>query len=100
MMDKLLLIRNLKSSKKKLAEDFGIDEIGLFGSYVKGLQNSQSDVDLVFHLKPGHRIKLAKLIELEIFLAGILHTKNIDLVNWKNMNPLVKFDMEKTVEYV
>ncbi len=37
----------LKSHKGKLKERYGVKEIGIFGSYVRGEQTEKSDVDIL-----------------------------------------------------
>lgn len=99
-MDKLMLINLLKNSKEQLADKYGISQLGLFGSYATGQQNSESDIDLIYHLKPGSKIKLAQRVELENYLTELLQNQKIDLVNGKYINPIIEFDMKKTVVYV
>ena len=41
------LKRILIEHKNELKEDYGISEIGLFGSYVAGKQKESSDVDIL-----------------------------------------------------
>lgn len=47
------IIKLLKQHDKDLKEKFKVKEIGLFGSYIRGEQNKQSDIDLIveFDLK-------------------------------------------------
>ena len=46
-MQKEDVIARLKEELPKLKEDFGVKSIGLFGSYAKGAQNEESDIDLL-----------------------------------------------------
>jgi predicted nucleotidyltransferase len=41
----------LKTDKAYLSKEFGVVNIGLFGSYAKGSQNADSDVDILVELK-------------------------------------------------
>ena len=41
------LKRILKEHKNELKEDYGISEIGLFGSYAAGKQKESSDIDIL-----------------------------------------------------
>lgn len=60
-----------------VAEKYGIAIVGVFGSYVRGEQDSQSDLDLLMEkLRP---VSLLELIGAEIYLSGILGMK-VDLV--------------------
>ena len=45
------IIRLLKAEKTFLRKEFGVINIGLFGSYVKGNQHADSDIDLLVELK-------------------------------------------------
>jgi len=45
------ILRLLKAEKAFLRNEFGVINIGLFGSYVKGNQHADSDIDLLVELK-------------------------------------------------
>ena len=45
------ILRLLKAEKAFLRNEFGVINIGLFGSYVKGNQRVDSDIDLLVELK-------------------------------------------------
>ena len=45
------ILRLLKAEKAFLKNEFGVINIGLFGSYVKGNQRADSDIDLLVELK-------------------------------------------------
>lgn len=45
------ILDSIKSEKDFLARQFGVVNIGLFGSYVKGTQSSNSDIDILVELK-------------------------------------------------
>jgi len=45
------ILRFLKAEKTFLKNEFGVINIGLFGSYVKGNQRADSDIDLLVELK-------------------------------------------------
>ena len=67
----------LKENKAILAERFKVQEIGIFGSYVRGEQKEKSDVDiLVSFYEP---ISLLKLVSLENFLTDLTGVK-VDIV--------------------
>ncbi|GBC99629.1 hypothetical protein HRbin17_02158 [bacterium HR17] len=69
--------RILREHKEELREKYGVREIGLFGSYVRGEQHKRSDVDILveFEVVPG----LLKFIELENYLSRLLGVR-VDLV--------------------
>ena len=45
------IIDLLKADKSFLSNEFGVTNIGLFGSYAKGTQNADSDIDILVELK-------------------------------------------------
>ena len=77
----------LKENKAILAERFKAQEIGIFGSYVRGEQKEKSDVDiLVSFYEP---ISLLKLVSLENFLTDLTGVK-IDIVPKEDIRPELK----------
>ncbi len=50
-MTKEYILTFLKKHKKELKEKFGVEKIGLFGSYAKGNATQESDIDLYVVLK-------------------------------------------------
>ena len=41
----------IKKNKDKLREQYGLKEIGIFGSYVRGEQGEESDIDILIELE-------------------------------------------------
>jgi predicted nucleotidyltransferase len=62
----------LQAQKPYLAETYGVKEIGLFGSYVRGQQRPDSDVDILIELERPPKIGLIGLIELQERLGDLL----------------------------
>lgn len=71
-----------------LREKYGIVEIGVFGSYVKGRQNSQSDVDLLVTFEESANITLLGFIGIENYLTDLLGVK-VDLVEKSALKPRI-----------
>ncbi|MES2285017.1 MAG: nucleotidyltransferase family protein [Bacteroidota bacterium] len=75
-MNKQTIIESIKAEKTYLQEHFGVEEIGLFGSYARGEEKTDSDVDILVNTK----IKtLGNYFSLLDYLEAKFHTK-IDLV--------------------
>ncbi len=74
------IVRILREHKQELAERYGVTEIGVFGSWVRGQAHRRSDVDILveFEVAPG----LLKFIELQDHLAQLLGLR-VDLVRKK-----------------
>ncbi|MBM9592152.1 nucleotidyltransferase domain-containing protein [Leptospira sp. 201903075] len=74
------LIKELSKIKPILNKDFGVLQIGIFGSFAKDKINSESDVDLLVEMKNPDFDSLAGL---QIFLEKLLE-RNVDLVRKRN----------------
>ena len=70
------IIRLLKIEKDFLRAEFGVLNIGLFGSYLKGTQRVDSDIDLIVELKEP---RFEWLSGLQIFLEQKFD-KKIELI--------------------
>jgi len=80
--------RILQDKRPYLAEKYGVAEIGLFGSYVRGEQREDSDLDILIELERPARISLIDLVELELYLGELLGVK-VDLAIKKNLKPRI-----------
>lgn len=74
----------LEAQKEYLADEYGVAEIGVFGSYVRGEQRHDSDVDILIELERPPRISLIGLVELEDYLCDVLGV-NVDVAIKKNL---------------
>jgi uncharacterized protein len=74
----------LRAQKSYLANEYGITEMGIFGSYVRGEQRPDSDVDILIELERPPRISLIGLVEIEYYLSELLEVK-ADLAIRKNL---------------
>jgi predicted nucleotidyltransferase len=68
----------LQERKNYLAEKFGVMEIAIFGSYARGQQKKDSDVDLIVDFKEGWKT-FDNYMNLKFYLEE-LFGKKIDLV--------------------
>ena len=76
--------RVLQAHRQTLRERYGIELIGLFGSWVRGEERPESDIDvLVAFTRP---ISLLELVAAELFLSDQLG-KKVDLVPRRNLRP-------------
>jgi len=67
-----------------LAQRYGVSVVGLFGSYVRGEEGPESDLDLLVDiLRP---ISLLELVGAELYLTEVLGVK-VDLVPRRDLRP-------------
>ena len=78
----------LKKHKKKLKEKYGIREIGIFGSYLRGEAKEDSDLDILVDFEPEARVSLLDFVELENYLSDMLGIK-VDLVERDALKPKI-----------
>lgn len=94
-LNKNIILKILKENKNEIVELFGIKSIGLFGSYVTNSQKKNSDIDIVFETENDEIFNYEKLLSFEDYLKKLVGYKNIELVNKKFMNPIVKYNIKK-----
>jgi hypothetical protein len=67
----------IKEHRQPLAERYGVDVVGIFGSHARGEERIDSDLDLLVEIL--HPISLIELVGAELYLSEILGIK-VDLV--------------------
>lgn len=97
MKDKNEIIKILKELKPILEKDYNITEIGLFGSYLRGEQNQDSDIDILLDHKSG--LTFFKLIDLENLLNKTFGVK-IDIAFKKYLKKNIGKRILSEVNYV
>jgi uncharacterized protein len=62
----------LCEEQPRLAQQYGVTVVGVFGSYVHNMQEPDSDIDILVELERPPRISLIGLVELEYELGELL----------------------------
>jgi uncharacterized protein len=85
----------LKENKPLLHDKYKVEKIGVFGSYARGDESAESDVDILvtFYEPVGW-----EFIDLKDFLEEILDRK-VDLVTVKALKPQLKDEILKEVVF-
>jgi predicted nucleotidyltransferase len=78
----------LANQKEELKQKYKVKEIGIFGSYVRGEQKKQSDVDLLVEFESSSNLTLLDFIGLENYLGKLLGVK-VDLVEKHTLKPRI-----------
>ena len=81
------LIIKLRENKPVLEEKYGVKNLEVFGSYIRGEQKQSSDLDVLVEF--SKTIDLFKYIELEDYLSEKLGVK-VDLVMKDALKPRIK----------
>lgn len=77
----------LRAMKPYLEAEYGVAEIGLFGSYVRGEQEEDSDLDVLVSFEEP--IGLLALVRMENELAERLGI-DVDLVTEDSLKPRIR----------
>ena len=77
---------------------FGAAQLGLFGSFVRGEQTEESDVDFVVEFEPGKK-KLHSFLDIADYLEALLGRKT-DVLIWEGMADFVRKHVTDEIEYV
>ncbi|MHA1292510.1 MAG: nucleotidyltransferase family protein [Promethearchaeota archaeon] len=86
----------LKKHKEHLKKKYFVEKIGIFGSFSKGKETIESDVDILveFNGPIGW-----DFVELKEYLENIIGRK-VDLVSVKALKPQLKADILSEVIYI
>ena len=96
-MTQLELLTKLADVKNELKQQFGIEEIALFGSYARDEAREDSDVDIAIlemNLKSGFDI-----INAKNYLQNYLQ-RSVDIGTFKSMKTFIKNRIKKDFIYV
>jgi len=70
------VLRILREARPDLARDFGIKRLALFGSYARGDQRDDSDVDVLVEVDPSIGLEFVDLADrIERLLAWIMRER-------------------------
>ena len=75
----------------------GVRRLGLFGSFVRGEQRADSDVDLLAEFAPGQKT-FDNFMQLAFFLEDLFH-RQVELVTPESMSPYLRPYIMDEVEY-
>ena len=87
----------LLKHKEEFRKQYGLKEIGIFGSYIRGEQNEGSDVDILIELEKP--ISFVRFMKLENALSELLGVR-VELVTKKALKPHIDKRILHEVQYV
>jgi predicted nucleotidyltransferase len=96
-MNKTFIINFLKTHKQELRDQFGLQKIGLFGSYARDEQTEESDIDIAVEIESTNKFR--SFFALKRYLEDNLH-KKVDLGIESTLKPTVKSYITKDMIYV
>jgi hypothetical protein len=90
------ILRTLHENQGRLRA-LGVGKIGLFGSFVRGEQRPDSDIDLLVEFLPGMK-SFDRFMELSFFLEEVLQ-RRVELVTIESLSPHIGPHILKEVEF-
>lgn len=92
------IIDTLKSHKSELSK-FGVQTIGLFGSYIRNEQSMKSDIDLLIDFEPDKETFDNYMTVYDIF-ENIFKNQKVEVVTKKGLSKYIGPKILKEVVYV
>jgi predicted nucleotidyltransferase len=89
------ILNILKQHNEELKTRFGLSGLVLYGSYAKGNQQPDSDIDLLYELPEGSHMPLMRLQKLQNYISNLLAINKVEVVNRKYINPVVLKDVQQ-----
>lgn len=96
-MSKQDILEIIRETRPELADRFGVERLGLFGSFVREEEKRRSDIDLLVSFRRD--IDLFEFLDLKEFLQERLHHK-VDLVMDSALKPAIGKRIRAEVQYV
>jgi predicted nucleotidyltransferase len=96
MITKEKILKSLAEDKPQLQKQFKVSKLALFGSYARGEQNPDSDVDILVDVDPSIGLEFVTLAERIEKLLGT----SVDLVSMRAVAPKAMKFIEPELIYV
>jgi uncharacterized protein len=91
-------IINIIINNETALKQFGVENIGIFGSFVRNEQNDDSDIDLLVEFDTGKKT-FRNFMGLAFYLEDIFGRK-VEIITPQSLNVYIKPHIMKEVEYV
>jgi hypothetical protein len=87
----------LRQHENKIKNEFNVSKIGIFGSFARGENKEESDIDVLVEFKAGFKT-FDNFMDLKFYLEDIFD-RTIDLVTVSALKPQLKEDILQDVIY-
>lgn len=98
MITKEIILSRLKEHKPELSK-FGVNDIGLFGSYSRNEQSEKSDIDLLIDFDLGKGSFDNYMAVYDLF-EDIFKNEKVELITKNSLSPYIGPKILKEVLYV
>ncbi len=93
-MTRKQIIEQLRSSEDRISSDYHARSLAIFGSYARGDQKVESDLDILYEVTDRSKFGLLEIDGLESYLKKHLSIDAIDLVDKQYVNPIIEIEIE------
>jgi len=97
VQEKSDILQRLREHKREIVS-YGVQRIGLFGSFVRGEQHTDSDVDLLIEFNQTDK-NFDNFMNLSFLLEDVMERK-VELVTPESLSPYIRPHIEREVEFV
>jgi hypothetical protein len=91
-------VLSLIQARQDHIRTFGVRRLGLFGSFARGQQDRDSDIDVLVEFEPGRKT-FDNFIQLAFFLEELFE-RRVELVTTEALSPYLGPHIMREVEYV
>lgn len=98
-MNKIEILKYLKSKQDFFRNNFGIEFVGIFGSFSRDEATDDSDIDILYTIKKNVKFSMFTYLKINRILEEFFHRK-VDLVRDETLKPTFKEYIEKDLMYV
>jgi len=98
-VNKIEILKYLKSKQDFFRNNFGIEFVGIFGSFSRDEATDDSDIDILYTIKKNVKFSMFTYLKINKILEEFFHRK-VDLVRDETLKPTFKKYIEKDLMYV
>jgi predicted nucleotidyltransferase len=92
------IVTTLKTNRAAMAQ-FGIRDIGLFGSYVRGEQSKNSDIDILLDFEPDKETYDNYMAVYDL-LEQLFKNEKVEIVTKNGLSPYIGTKILNEILYV
>ena len=94
------LLKLIRDNNYDIKRRFHAEIVAIFGSYARGEQSPDSDLDILYRIENPDKFGLLEIDGLENYLKDLVNVSAVDLVNEKYVNPIIQLEIENDLVYV
>jgi len=98
MFTKEYILKKLTLKKHEISR-FGINKIGLFGSYVRDEQTESSDIDILIDFEPENETFDNYMAAFD-FIEDLFENKKVEVITKNGLSPYIGQRILQEVRYV